>query len=123
MVNGKPQIFYDAIGLCLSIDWIFSVNSLLKINVDDSSTKAKSTKNSPTINTRTQQFDQRNKGDNQKYVEPKRQPTKTEQPTNKKRVNEDDSLGVYMTMDEIADLVTAVKENSKSRSTFDKNFI
>ena len=93
------------------------------MNVDDSSTKARSKRNSRAINTTTRQFDQRNKGDNQKHVEPKRQPTKTEQPTNKKRVNEDDSLGVYMTMDEIADLVTAVKENSKSRSTFDKNFI
>ncbi|CAF0956448.1 unnamed protein product [Adineta ricciae] len=96
MVNGKPQIFYDAI--------------------DDSSTKARSKRNSRAINTTTRQFDQRNKGDNQKYVEPKRQPTKNDQSTNKKRVNEDDSLGVYMTMDEIADLVTAVKENSKNDS-------
>ena len=119
MVNGKPQIFYDPIGLYSSIDWIFWVKSFLNINVDDSSTKGRSKRNSRAINASTRQFDQRNKADSQKYAEPKRQPTKNEQSTNKKRVNEDDSLGVYMTMDEIADLVSAVKENSKSRNSFD----
>ncbi len=46
--------------------------------------------------------------------------TKTEQPANKARVNEDGStLGVYMTMDELAELVKAVKDNAKSKT---KNF-
>ncbi|UJR37105.1 hypothetical protein I4U23_029809 [Adineta vaga] len=95
IVNGKPQIFYDLI--------------------DDSSTKTRSKRNSRTIAPTNRQLEQRNKSNNQKYPETKRQPIKNEQSTNKKRVNEDDSsLGVYMTMDEIADLVNAVKENSKS---------
>ena len=42
--------------------------------------------------------------------------TKTEQPSNKIRVHEDGStLGVYMTMDELAELVKAVKDNAKSK--------
>lgn len=41
---------------------------------------------------------------------------KNEQTTSQIRVNEDGStLGVYMTMDELADLVKAVKENSNSK--------
>ncbi|CAF1002790.1 unnamed protein product [Adineta steineri] len=98
LVDGKPQIFFEPI--------------------DNSATRAKSKRNSRAINTISRQSEQKNKINNQKYpteYETKRQPNRTEQPTNQKQVNEDNSkLGVYMTMDEIADLVNAVKENAKS---------
>jgi hypothetical protein len=45
------------------------------------------------------------------------QTTKPEQSSNKIPVNDDGSaLGVYMTMDELADLVRAVKSNAKSKN-------
>lgn len=40
----------------------------------------------------------------------------SKQTTNKVQVNDDGStLGVYMTMDELSELVKAVKENAKSK--------
>jgi len=45
------------------------------------------------------------------------QTTKPEQSSNKLRVDDDGStLGVYMTMDELAELVKAVKNNAKSKT-------
>ena len=42
--------------------------------------------------------------------------TKTEQSPNRVQANADGSeLGVYMTMDELSELVKAVKENSKGK--------
>ena len=53
-----------------------------------------------------------------------KQTTRTEQPSNKIRVNEDGStLGVYMTMDELAELVKAVKDNAKSKTKKKKVFL
>jgi hypothetical protein len=47
-----------------------------------------------------------------------RQTTKTQQSTNKTQGNEDGStLGVYMTMDELSELVKAVKENTKRKTS------
>jgi hypothetical protein len=99
IVDGKPQIFFDAI--------------------DDSSTKTKSKRNSRTISNTSRLIDQqKSKINNQQSSTQNgnnKQTTKTEQSSNKIRVNEDGSnLGVYMTMDELAELVKAVKDNSKN---------
>ncbi|CAF4680983.1 unnamed protein product [Rotaria sp. Silwood1] len=98
IIDGKPQIFFDT--------------------NDESSKKTKSKRKSRAINTANRFTEQqKTKINNQKSPIPNgtnKQKTKTEQSTNKIRVNDDGStLGVYMTMDELAELVKAVKENSK----------
>ncbi len=105
LVDGKPRIFFDSIGLLRNYLRLF----LLLFIVDDSSTKTRSKRNSRAINRLSEQKTKT------KYPT-QRQPTRPEQSTHNKRVNEDGSgLGVYMTMDELAELVNAVKENAKSK--------
>ncbi|CAF2658289.1 unnamed protein product [Rotaria sp. Silwood2] len=99
IIDGKPRIFFDA--------------------NDESSTKSKSKRNSRAINTASRLAEQqKSKINNQKSPiqnGTNKQRVKTEQSGNKIRVNDDGStLGVYMTMDELAELVKAVKENSKT---------
>ncbi|CAF0947908.1 unnamed protein product [Rotaria sordida] len=99
IVDGKPQIFFDA--------------------NDESSKKTKSKRNSRATNTASRLTEQqKTKINNQKSPiqnGTNKSRAKTEQPTNKIQVNDDGStLGIYMTMDELTELVKAVKENSKN---------
>jgi hypothetical protein len=110
LVDGKPRIFFDSIGLLRNYLRVF----FTPIIIDDSSTKTRSKRNSRAINRLSEQ---KTKINNPKYP-PQRQSTRPEQSTHNKRVNEDGSgLGVYMTMDELAELVNAVKENAKSKTS------
>ncbi|CAF1424183.1 unnamed protein product [Rotaria magnacalcarata] len=98
IIDGKPQIFFDT---------------------NESSAKSRSKRNSRAANSTNRLPDQnKNKLNNQQSSAQNganKQKVKTEQSTNKVRVNDDgSSLGVYMTMDELAELVKAVKENAKT---------
>lgn len=86
--------------------------------IDDSSSKTKSKRTGRTSSNASRLVEQqKSKYNNQKFSGQNglnKQTTKTEQPSNNIRVNEDGStLGVYMTMDELSELVKAVKENAK----------
>ncbi len=83
--------------------------------IDNASTKTKSKRNSRATN-HTNRFAEQQKNKNNNQNGTTKESNKLEQSTNKVRVGEDGStLGVYMTMDELTELVKAVKENSKSK--------
>lgn len=122
LVNGKPQIYFDAIG-----EWnIFFIRlDLSKSFVDESATsKTRPKRNSRAINNANtnRPIEQKNKMTNQKSPSQNEtkanvgKPTTKPPTTSKMRDNEDGStMGVYMTMDELAELVKAVKENATSK--------
>jgi len=95
IVNGKPQIFFDAID-----------NSTTKTN--------KSKRTSRMMSNGSRLVEQhKSKSNNQKSLPQ----NATNRPTKNVPIDEDgSSLGVYMTMDEIAELVKAVKENAKNEN-------
>ena len=88
------------------------------IDLDENSTKQKGKRNSRTLsNAQTNRFNdqQKNKFSASKFPQDNRSKGQTGS-NNKVRVDEDGTtLGVYMTMDELSELVKAVKENSKSK--------
>ena len=90
------------------------------IIIDGSSTITRSKRNSrPTNNTSRFTEQQKSKINNKSPTQngTNKQTTKAEQPTDKTQVNDDGStLGVYMTMDELTELVKAVKESNKSKT-------
>jgi hypothetical protein len=111
MVNGKPQIYFDALGL---LKFIFIICLNITFSLDESPIKLKPKRNSRAINTTRPPEQPKPKPINQKTLS-QNGPNKQTKKTNKVTFNDDSSkAGVFMTMDEISELVKAVKENTKA---------
>ena len=113
MVNGRPQIYFDALGL---LKFIFIIYLIITFSLDESPIKPKPKRNSRAINTTRPPEQPKPKPINQKTLS-QNGPNKQTKKTNKVTFNDDSSkAGVFMTMDEISELVKAVKENTKTHN-------
>lgn len=122
MVNGKPQIYFEEIAGLLTqivVSFIFLSIYLLDEPQEKPPTKAK--RNSRAVNTTRVPEQPKPKPTVQKPAPvqkpvpvPQSVPTKQPKKAHKIVVNDSDaSVGVFMTMEEIAELVKAVKDTSR----------
>lgn len=111
MVNGKPQIYFDALGLLIFYVYFLFIN---KFFLDESPIKPKSKRSNHPITTPRLPEQPKSKPTSQKPL-PQNQSNKQPKKTNKVTFSDDKStVGVFMTMDEISELVKAVKETTQA---------
>ena len=114
MVDGKPQIFFDAIGSFRFNARTFGFDPFSIL--DNSSSRARTKRTSRASNhapLRRVPEQEKSKASSRAYP---MQNEPNPRATNKTHGIEDGStLGVYMTMDELSELVKAVKENANSK--------
>ena len=114
MVNGKAQIYFDALGQ-LNISQYFLMEK--SVFLDEAPAITKPTRNIRTTNTTRlpeQMKHQPPPPPPSRKPPPAHPPTKPMKKTNKVTFSDNQSQGgVFMTMDEIAELVKAAKESSQ----------
>ena len=116
MVNGKPQIYFEEIGSLAQMLVYFPSSSMYLIDEPQEKPQTKTKRNSRAVNTTRVPEQPKPKQTVQKPA-PVPQSVATKQPkkTHKIVVNDKDaSVGVFMTMEEIAELVKAVKDTSRA---------
>ncbi|CAF0909216.1 unnamed protein product [Adineta ricciae] len=116
MVNGKPQIYFEEIGSLAEMLVSFPLSSMYLLDEPQEKPQTKTKRNSRAVNTIRVPEQPKPKQTVQKPA-PISQSVPTKQPkkTHKIVVNDKDaSVGVFMTMEEIAELVKAVKDTSRA---------
>lgn len=120
MVNGKPQIFFDEIVGLFVRSFVCASRLIMPVVLEELPVRPpqRATRNSRAVNNiRTPEQPPPKPKPVAQKPPAQTAPNKAPKKTNKVTVNDNDaSVGVFMTMEEIAELVKAVKDSSRSPS-------